>query len=132
MKTVKDKEDWKEGDDLWDLLGKSPEVKGSDRFVDDAVRAVKLLPEADAWWPRVLRFSPIIAVAACLMLGLMFLMNGIVDKPTDPVVVGGDEVQEVEESWVEIEEAADAEMLAAAADHLDQFSDQELASLIGF
>ncbi len=37
-----------------------------------------------------------------------------------------------EEKWVTIAEVAEAEMLAAAADDLDSFSDQELASLVGF
>ncbi len=130
MKVVKDKNDWNEGDELWDLLGKSERERASGRFVDDTVRAVKLLPQGDSWWPKVLQYSPLAGLAACLILGVGFLMNGKSDDTgvEAPAIVSNG----VEESWVEIEEAAEVEMLVAAADHLDRFSDQELVSLMGF
>jgi hypothetical protein len=129
MKGVNDKNEWKDGDELWDLLGKSERERASVRFVDDTVRAVKLLPQGDSWWPKVLQFSPLTGLAACLMLGVVYLMNGSGGEGVEaPAIVSNG----VEESWVEIEAAAEVEMLTAAADHLDQFSDQELVSLIGF
>ncbi len=41
-------------------------------------------------------------------------------------------VQSDSENWGEIEDVADTEILVAAMDHLDEFSDQELVSLVGF
>lgn len=126
---MKDSNDWKEGDATWELLGKAAPKEASSRFADDTVRAVKLLPEADSWWPKILSPSPWMALAACGVLAAFVFFRPpvdteIVDKPSPDV--------QVEEQWVEIEEVADEELLAAAADHLDRFSDQELVTLIGF
>lgn len=129
MSQMKDKNEWCEGDETWDLLGKSAPKRASDKFLDDTVRAAKLLPEADAWWPRVLRFSPLAAIAACAMLAAVYFMQGAGDGEIKPTVTVS---RETEEQWVQIEEVAEAEMLVAAADHLESFSDQELVSLIGF
>jgi hypothetical protein len=90
---------------------------------------VKLLPTADPWWPKALSFSPWVAVAACGALGAFLMINnpGESEAGNTPVVA-----VESGEKWIEIQEVADAELLVAAADHLDSFSDQELVSLIGF
>ncbi len=129
MKAVKDNNEWKEGDTTWDLLGKAAPKEAGPRFADDTLRAVRLLPEAAPWWSNVLRFSPWAAVAACGVFAALFLLN-------EPDAGSGDDPKVVstvfDEQWVQIEEVAEAEMLMAAADHLDRFSDQELVSLIGF
>jgi hypothetical protein len=126
---MKDKNDWKEGDATWELLGKAVPREASSRFADDTVRAVKLLPEADPWWSKIFSPSPWIAVAACGALAAFVFLK----PPVEPEVVNqpAPDVQ-VEEQWVEIAEVADEELLVAAADHLDRFSDQELVTLIGF
>jgi hypothetical protein len=127
---MSDKEDWNDTDATWELLGKAAPRKAGGRFADDTLRAVKLLPEADPWWPKALSFSPWVAIAACAALAAFLFLN-----PADevgnavPTMVN---VTDEAEQWVEIEAAAEEEMLAAAADHLDRFSDQELVSLIGF
>ena len=129
MKAVKDNNEWKEGDATWDLLGKAAAKEAGSRFTDDTLRAVRLLPDADPWWSNVLRFSTWAAVAACGVFAALFLLN-------EPNAGSGDDPKVVstvsDEQWVQIEEVAEAEMLVAAADHLDRFSDQELVSLIGF
>lgn len=129
MKEMKDKNNWDEGDAMWDLLGKAAPGEARARFADDTLRAVKSLPASESWWPRIVSFTPWAAVAACGALAALFLLDGSKTAPD-----GGGAVATVnqEEQWVQIEEVAEAEMLAAAADHLDRFSDQELASLIGF
>ena len=130
MKEMKDNNEWDERDAVWDLLGKAAPKEAGGRFADDTLRAVKLLPEADPWWPKILSFSPWVAAAACAAFGAFVFLN-----PPEATKSGGSPVATVttaEEQWVQIEEVAEAEMLAAAADHLDSFSDQELVSLIGF
>ena len=122
-------EDWSEKDATWELLGKAAPRKAGGRFADDTLRAVKLLPEADPWWPKILSFSPWGAVAACGALAAFLLLNpaGVENRTSATAGVGDDGDQ-----WVEIEAVAEEELLAAAADHLDRFSDQELVTLIGF
>ncbi len=83
----------------------------------------------DSWWPGIVSLSPWIGAAACCVLGAFMLMDG----RNDPTTAGGAVVTVTQEDkWVDITEVAEAEMLAAAADDLDSFSDQELASLVGF
>jgi hypothetical protein len=130
MKEMKDNNEWDERDAVWDLLGKAAPKEASGRFADDALRAVKLLPEADPWWPKIRTFSPWAAVAACAAFAAFVFLNppGETKSGSSPVVT----VTTADDQWVKIEEVAEAEMLAAAADHLDRFSDQELVTLIGF
>ncbi len=128
MIKMSEQEDWSEKDATWELLGKAAPRKVSGCFADDTLRAVKLLPEADPWWPSELRFSPWAAFAACGALAALFFLNPQVENDLKPV--GGK--TGTEEQWAEIEAVAEEEMLAAAAEHLDRFSDQELVTLIGF
>ena len=126
---VNDENEWSADDSTWKLLGKAKASPASTRFADDTVRAIKLLPEADPWWPKILSVSPWVAAAACCVLTASILMN-------HPDKVSTEEIADVavssEEKWVAIAEVAEAEMLVAAANDLDSFSDQELASLVGF
>jgi len=126
---MNDKEEWGADDATWKLLGEAGPSRASGRFAEDTVRAVKLLPEAGSWWTKLVSFSPWAGVAACGVLVACLLHNGADDgtgKDSPVVIVSA------EEKWVAIAEVAEAEMLAAAADDLDSFSDQELVSLIGF
>lgn len=127
---MKRDDEWNEDDATWKLLGKAAPKEAGCRFADDTLRAVRLLPEADPWWPKILTFSPWAGLAACGIFAVFFLMDG----GSKPVSGGGTAHAPVnqEEQWVQIEEVAEAELLVAAADHLDRFSDQELVTLIGF
>jgi len=127
---MSEREDWDDKDATWELLGKAAPRKASGRFADDTLRVVKLLPEADPWWPRSLSFSPWFALAACVAVAVFLFLN-VIESGGDgspPVANARDEA----EQWLEIEAVAEEEMLAAAADHLECFSDQELVTLIGF
>jgi len=126
---MENENEWDADDATWKLLGEAETHHASARFADDALRAVKLLPEADPWWPKVLSFSPWGAVAVCGVLAAFTFIHSPYDdiRKISPMVTVS-----AEEKWVAIAEVADAEMLAAAADDLDSFSDQELVSLVGF
>jgi hypothetical protein len=127
---MSNQEDWNEKDSTWELLGKAAPRKASGRFADDTLRAVKLLPEADPWWPKALTFSPWVALCTCAALAAFLFLNPADDSSNStPSVV---HVSDEADQWVEIEAVAEEEMLAAAADHLDRFSDQELVTLLGF
>jgi hypothetical protein len=120
-------EHWDESDATWRLLEKAAPKQASARFADDVVRAVRLLPEAEPVWPRILKFSRWSLVAACVIL-----VVSIFSDPVENVPSKGPSVADSEAQWEQIEDVAQAELLAAAAEHLDEFSDQDLITMIGF
>lgn len=127
MKEHNNNEHWDEDDATWRLLGKAAPKQASGRFADDVVRAVRLLPEAEPVWPRILKFSRWSLVAACVVLTVSIFMDPVATVPTKAPSVADNEAQ-----WEQIEDVAQAELLAAAAEHLDEFSDQDLVTMIGF
>jgi hypothetical protein len=146
MKDDKHNEEWREGDATWRLLGKAAPKQASARFADDVVRAVRLLPEVDSFWPRILKFSSWVAVAACLVLIASIFFDspaansdgGLAGSHGPKPIVSAGEIIRVnavvnqEAQWEQIEDVAQAELLAAAAEHLDEFSNQDLVMMIGF
>ena len=132
MKMKDQQDEWNRGDDVWELLGKAAPKQPSGRFTDDTVRAAKLLPEADSWWPKVVRFTPVAALAACAVFGAFFLYSGDVTNDTGAAAPVAKVKSANESTWTQIEAVADVEIMSAAADHLDEFSDQDLIAMIGF
>jgi len=122
------RDEWHEDEATWKLLGKAAPKKAGHKFSDDTLRAVKLLPEADPWWPKVLTLSPWAAAVACaILVSWTFLNQHDEDHGSEAKVT----VTNADEKWGEIEDVAEVEMLSAAAEHLDEFSDQELITMIG-
>lgn len=121
-------ESW-ESDAVWKLLDEAPPASAGPRFVDDVMRAVRLEETPQPWWKRI--FAPLPAAGlATAATAIALAVHSLVSVPspvTTPVVA-----TPATESFAEVQDAADAEVLVAAADHLDQFSDNELVSLIGF
>ena len=117
-----------ENDAVWKLLDQSPPHTPSPRFVDDTVRAARLSGIALPWWKCLGPHFGVLtltggAVAAALALVLTVI------QPT-----GSEHTPATShsENAAHIEEIAETETLIAAIDHMDQFSDTELVSLIGF
>lgn len=135
MMRMKGDDDWCEDDATWRLLGEAVERRASGRFTDDTLRAVRLLPEGGGGWRRMLRpvcwLTGGAAVAACGVVA-MFSLMGWVDGGGGAEVAGVEVKVAAAEEWVMIEEAVTVELLAAAADHPEDFSDGELVALIGF
>lgn len=119
-------ESW-ENDAVWKLLEQAPPAQASGRFVDDTVRAARLLGQAQPWWKRM--FAPIpLAAFAGATAALVFSVSGIFGpsaKSTPGPVVDSARAEQ-------IQEVAETETLRAAVDNLDNFSDRELVTLIGF
>jgi hypothetical protein len=120
-------ESW-ENDAVWKLLDQAPPVTASPRFADDAVRAARLTGQPSAWWKRLLTPAPLAGLAAAtaaVVLAVFSLPNtaphsGFKTASADPA------------GFAEIQEIAETEALISAVDQLDDFSDVELVSLIGF
>ncbi len=118
-----------ESDAVWKLLDEVPPASAGPRFVDDVMRAVRLEETPQPWWKRVFAPLPVAGWAtATAAIALAVYSFTSAPSPTGAPVV----MVPATESFAEVQAAADAEVLVAAADHLDQFSDNELVSLIGF
>lgn len=116
-----------ESDAVWKLLDQVPPRVASCRFADDTARAARLFPEAKPWWSRLLSPAPLtgLAAAAALTLAVIPLIG-----PKSPS--SGQAAMPDSPQAVAIQDIAETETLIAAADQLDDFSDNELVSLIGF
>ena len=118
-----------ESDAVWKLLDQAAPKAASSRFVEETVRAARLLPEESTpWWKRMFSPAPLIGFAtatAALTFAIISLVPQPGHAPHQAVVLDSPQA-------VAIQDIAETEALIAAADRLDDFSDNELVSLIGF
>ena len=116
-----------ESDAVWQLLDQAPPRTAGPRFADDTLRAARLLIDSP-WWKRF--FSPVplaglaTATAACAF-AVLFLTSPPSVTPLPIAKLDSPQA-------IAIQEFAETETLIAAVDQLDDFSDKELVSLIGF
>lgn len=117
-----------ESDAVWKLLDQAPPVQASARFAENAVRAARLSADAPPWWSRFFAPAPLTGLAACaaaVALGFV-AWTGPSSRPSAQTALLDTP------HAAEIQEIAETETLIAAVDQLDDFSDHELVSLIGF
>lgn len=126
-KPIQTDESW-ENDAVWKLLDQAPPVTASPRFVDNTVRAAKLAGPAEPWWKKLLSPMPLAGFAGATA-ALVFSLSSVFGPETAPASnsIASDSLRKAE-----IQDIAETETLIAAADHLDEFSDNELVTLIGF
>lgn len=113
-----------ESDPVWKLLNQAPAPPASARFADDVVRLARLTPAPRSWWQTLLAPAPLAgltAATAAIAIAVISLTN-LQQEPSAQVTTAS----------ASIEEIAETEILLAAVDHLENFSDTELASLVGF
>lgn len=123
-------EDSLESDAVWKLLDEARPVVASPRFADNVMRAIRLEEAPAPWWKRFalpLSLGGLTAATAAIALTAQAIF--FVAPAVNTGVV---EATPAEVSFEGIQEAADSEVLVAAADHLDKFSDTELVSMIEF
>ena len=117
-----------ENDAVWKLLEQAPPVTASPRFADDVLRAARLEGAAKPWWKRLFAPAPFAGLAAATA-ALAFSIVSLVGPASSPVIQSAViDAPQVED----IQEIAETETLIAAVDNLDDFSDTELVSLVGF
>ena len=117
-----------ESDAVWKLLDQAPPKTAGARFADDTVRAARLAVEIKPWWSRMFSPAPLAGLAAATA-ALTFAVISLVGT-TSPS--GFQTVALNSPQAVAIQDIAETETLIAAVDQLDDFSDNELVSLIGF
>lgn len=117
-----------ESDAVWRLLDQSPIKTASARFASDTVRLARLAVDDAPWWSRLFAPAPIAGLAgvtAALSFAAFFWLGPMSESDAPLAALQSAQA-------VAIQEIAETETLIAAADHLDDFSDKELISLIGF
>jgi len=123
-------EDSLESDAVWKLLDEARPVVASPRFSDNVMRAIRLEEAPSPWWKRFalpLSLGGLTAATAAIALTVHAVFLAAPAVNTEVAKVTPAEV-----SFEGVQEAADSEVLVAAADHLDKFSDTELVSMIEF
>ncbi|MGL4400870.1 MAG: hypothetical protein ACRCXD_13450 [Luteolibacter sp.] len=98
------------------------------RFAEDTVRAARLAPEIKPWWSRLFTPVPLAGLAAAtaaITIAAVSWFSPSQPPVTQVVVLDSPQA-------VAIQDIAETETLIAAVDHLEDFSDRELISLIGF
>lgn len=126
-KPLQNDDSW-ENDPVWKLLDASPPATASARFADDTVRAARLAGQPAPWWKRVFAPAPLAglaaATAACV-IAVVSLRHQSPDVSDHTALANSN-------AFAEIQEIAETEILLSATDDLNEFSDYELVSLIGF
>lgn len=116
-----------ENDAVWKLLDQAPSPTASPRFADDVVRMARLDELEKPWWKRI--FAPLpLAGLTTATAALAFALISVVGPKSDPE---GAVVTDSPQNTA-IQDVVETEMLIVAVDHLEDFSDHELVSLIGF
>ncbi len=115
-------------DPVWDLLRQSPAPTVSPVFADRVMRAVRQGEvRSQPFWARSYAVvGSVAAMAAALTIAAVIFF---LPETTQSVV---EHRPEPADAFATLDEVANQEMLLAATDHLGEFSDTELVSLIGF
>lgn len=127
-----DPDDAVDNDVVWKLVDSIPASRASARFAERTLRAARLDQEAaKPWWKSISLPLPLAGLcAATAAVILIFSQNGDTpDSQSSPKLANTDDSSE---TFAAVQEAAEIEALLAAVDQLDDFSDHELATLIGF
>lgn len=117
-----------ESDAVWKLLDQSPMKTAGARFADDTVRTARLSAEVKPWWSRLFAPAPLVGLAgvtAAIAVAVISLVGPSQTTVIQTAVLDSPQA-------VAIQDIAETETLIAAIDQLDDFSDHELVSLIGF
>lgn len=117
-----------ESDSVWKLLDQAPPSGAGLRFADDTLRAARLMVVRRSWWRRLCSPIPLAglsAATAALVLAAISLAPAPFKSQPSIAVTNAD-------AFADIQKLAETEVLRAAVDHLDDFTDTELACLIGF
>lgn len=117
-----------ESDAVWKLLDQSPSQTAGVRFADDTLSAARLLVEPKRWWSRLLSSVPLAGLAAATAALAFAVVSLVGPTPSSLLQIAALNSPQA----VAIQDIAETETLIAAVDQLDDFSDKELVSLIGF
>lgn len=119
-----------ESDDVWNLLDQASPKTASPSFADNVVRMARQMPESIPWWKRLFAPGPIAGFAAATA-AIALTFGYFNPSPEVPSLTTTAIAPASVDSFAALQDLAETETLIAAADHLENFSDQELVNLIG-
>lgn len=119
-----------EKDPVWELLRESAAQRPGPNFASNVVRAARLETQAKPWWSRLLipaSLGGVLAGAAAVVVVTLTLQTNpggsVSPNPYQPVA---------DSSLADLQDDYETEVFLAAAEHLGDYSDEELVSMIGF
>ena len=116
-------------DPVWDLLRQSPSLRPGPNFAANVVRAARLETAAPPWWSRLwipASIGAALAGTAAVVAVVLTLQSA--PPSASPVLT----TLPADSSLSDLQEDYEAEVLLAAAEHLGNFSDEELVTMVGF
>ena len=134
---------------LSELLKQLPNATASDQFVDKVMHAARLTPQDESTFAGfalklsdLQRVNPFLrwgAIAAAIVITISCLRNVSTRSTSEFTADAIPHLSEQEinqadttDGFAELQQVADQEVLLAATEHMNAFSDSELASLMGF
>lgn len=121
-------ESW-ESDAVWKLLDEAPPVSAGPRFAEKVMREIKLDEAPVPWWKRwalPASLGGLAAATAAIVLTFHALNVGVPASSPQAKVIPS----VTADAYADVQDYADSEVLVAASDHLDRYSDTELVSMI--
>jgi hypothetical protein len=119
-----------EKDPVWELLRESAAHRPGPNFASNVLRAARLETQAKPWWSRLLipaSLGGVLAAAAAVVVVTLTLQTNpggsAAPAPRQPLV---------DSSLADLQDDYETEVFLAAAEHLGDYSDEELVSMIGF
>lgn len=120
-----------EHDAVWSLLDRAPAPVASAPLTARILETARITPQVRPWWHLSTRPAPLVglfAAAAAIVISAVSLLSPAPSAAPSLTTFPPGNSQDIEE----IQNLADTETLLAAVDHLEDFSDSELAELVGF
>jgi len=120
-----------ESDAIWKLLDQAAPPVPSRGFVNDTVRSARFMEQDEPFWKKWFLPASIGGLAMAATAVVAFVLT-ISPSPHAPALQTAAAEVKSAENYAALQDEAETETLIVAADHLDDFSDTELVSLIGF
>jgi hypothetical protein len=119
-----------EQDPVWDLLRESRAVRPSPNFATNVVRAARLEGQEKPWWSRIWIPATVggVLAGACALVAVVLTLQSNPGLDNGPMVV----TTAPETSLAELQEDFETEVFLEASEHLANYDDAELVSMIGF
>lgn len=120
--------------ELWDLLGKTPSPEASPLFSRNVMREIRVqesdLARKPSFWQALVSPRHLIPIAVAGMAAVAFLLWNPDSKPAASVVQLPDNEAIPLEVASSLESSFESELLLAAADTPELFSDEEVIAML--
>lgn len=111
-----------EHDPVWELLRKADAPVASADFTAQVMEKI----HAVAWWKKTSLLGTAAGLAAAALLVFTFMQD------TQSAAKASALAADKDDAFSELQDVADSEILIAAAENPEHFSDSELVTLVGF